>query len=134
LTRLDISLDVQEAYWMGKSVAVLMRKAPYGSVYTAEGFRTLMGIAVFEMDITVIYCDDGVYALLQSQDPSDLDIKPLGEGFPMLSEFGVSRFYVHDQALAERGLSVDDLVMPVEVVDGARIAAALEEAQLVLPF
>ena len=37
------------------TVAVLMRKAPYGSVYTAEGFRTLMGIAVFEMDISTVF-------------------------------------------------------------------------------
>ena len=27
---------------MGNKVAVLMRKAPYGSVYTAEGFRSMM--------------------------------------------------------------------------------------------
>ena len=116
------------------TVAVLMRKAPYGSVYTAEGFRTLMGIAVFEMDITVLFVDDGVYAIAKNQDPSKLDMKPLGEGFPMLSEFGVSKFYVHDRALADRGLTADDLVMPVEVVDGAAIADALEKAGHVLPF
>ena len=119
---------------MSNSVAVLMRKAPYGSVYTAEGFRTLMGIAVFEMDISVIFMDDGVYALVDHQDPAKLDMKPLGEGFPMLSEFGVNRFYVHDRSLAVRGLTAEDLVMPVEIVDGATIAAALEEAGHVLPF
>jgi sulfur relay (sulfurtransferase) DsrF/TusC family protein len=47
---------------MSNKAAVLMRKAPYGSVYTAEGFRTIMGIAVFEMDIDVVFLDDGVYA------------------------------------------------------------------------
>jgi tRNA 2-thiouridine synthesizing protein C len=116
------------------TVAVLMRKAPYGSVYTAEGFRTLMGIAVFEMDISVVFMDDGVYALLENQDPSKLEMKPLGDGFPMLTEFDVERFYVHDESLAERGLSVDDLLMDVEVVDGARIAEILEAAGKVLPF
>jgi tRNA 2-thiouridine synthesizing protein C len=98
------------------TVAVVMRKAPYGSVYTAEGFRTLMGIAVFEMDISVVFMDDGVYTLLKGQDPSKLDMKPLGDGFPMLTEFGVSRFYVH------------------EVISGAEIAQVLETASKVLPF
>ena len=115
-------------------VAVVMRKAPYGSVYTTEGFRTLMGIAVFEMDISVIFVDDGVYALLVDQDPSKLDMKPIGEGFPMLTEFGVERFYVHDESLAERGLTPDDLLMEVEVVDGAQIAQILEAAGKMLPF
>jgi tRNA 2-thiouridine synthesizing protein C len=116
------------------TVAVLMRKAPYGSVYTAEGFRTLMGIAVFEMDISVVFLDDGVYALLDGQNPGKLDMKPLGDGFPMLTDFGVSRFYVHDEALAERGLTKDDLVIEVEVVNGAQIADILERAGKVLPF
>lgn len=116
------------------TVAVLMRKAPYGSVYTAEGFRTIMGVAVFEMDISVVFMDDGVYALLAGQDPGKFDMKPLGDGFPMLRDFDVSKFYVHDESLAERGLTTQDLVMEVEVVSGAQIAGILEQAGKVLPF
>jgi tRNA 2-thiouridine synthesizing protein C len=119
---------------MSNKAAVLMRKAPYGSVYTAEGFRTIMGIAVFEMDIDVVFLDDGVYALVKGQNPEKLDMKPLGDGFPMLGDFGVNKFYVHDVSLAERGLSADDLVVPAIVVSGAEIAAILEEAGKVLPF
>jgi tRNA 2-thiouridine synthesizing protein C len=119
---------------MGNTVAILMRRAPYGSVYTAEGFRSMMGIGVFEMDISVVFVDDGVYGLLQGQDPSGLDMKALGDGFPMLEDFGVSKFYVHDASLAERGLTAGDLVMDVEIVDGAALAAILESSALVLPF
>jgi tRNA 2-thiouridine synthesizing protein C len=119
---------------MSDKVAVLMRKAPYGSVYTAEGFRTIMGIAVFEMDIDVVFLDDGVYALAKGQNPEKLDMKPLGDGFPMLGDFGVSKFYVHDEALAERGLAADDLVVPAKVVGSTEIAKILEEAGKVLPF
>jgi len=119
---------------MGNTVAVLMRKAPYGSVYTAEGFRSIMGIGVFELDISVVFVDDGVYALVKGQDPAGLDMKPLGEGFPMLPDFGVTQFYVHDRSLSERGLTPDDLVMEVEVVDDAGVARVLESAGIVLPF
>jgi tRNA 2-thiouridine synthesizing protein C len=126
--------DVMERPDATDRVAVVMRKAPYGSVYTAEGFRTMMGIAVFEMDISVIFVDDGVYALLRNQAPDKLDMKPLGEGFPMLRDFDVEKFYVHDESLAERGLTVNDLVIDVEVVGGARIAQILETVGKVLPF
>ena len=119
---------------MGDTVAILMRKAPYGSVYTAEGFRTMMGIAVFEMDISVVFIDDGVYALLKDQDPTKLDMKPLGDGFPMLTEFDVEKFYVHDESLEERGLTTDDLLMDVETVNSRQIAEILEAAGKVLPF
>ena len=119
---------------MGNEVAILMRKAPYGSVYTAEGFRSMMGIGVFEMDISVLFVDDGVYALVKGQDPTALDMKPIGDGFPMLADFGVTKFYVHDGSLAERGLSREDLVMDVEIVDNERAARILDSNGLVLPF
>jgi tRNA 2-thiouridine synthesizing protein C len=115
-------------------VAVLMRRAPYGTVYTAEGLRTLMGIAVFEMEISVVFVDDGVYALVEGQAPGKLDMKPLGNAFPMLSEFGVTDFFVHDASLQERGLTVDYLVLDVTVIDGTQVAEILESAGKVLPF
>ncbi len=119
---------------MNKQVAVLMRQAPYGSVYTAEGFRTLMGLAVFEMEIQVVFMDDGVYALKKNQRPAKLDMKPLGEGFPQLSEFETVKMYVHDASLAERGLTPDDLVMPAEIANSAQVAQILDAAGAVLPF
>jgi tRNA 2-thiouridine synthesizing protein C len=119
---------------MGDTVAILMRKPPYGSVYTAEGFRTVMGLAVFEMDISIVFLDDGVYTLLKNQNPQKLDMKPLGDGFPMLTEFDVKKLYVHDESLRERGLTTDDLLMNVEVIDSAQVAEILEAAGKVLPF
>ncbi len=115
-------------------VAILLRKAPYGSIYTAEAYRTMMGIGVFEMEICVVLVDDGVYAMVKDQHPEKLDMKPLGDGFPMLKEFNVNRFVVHDESLAERGLSKDDLVMDVEMANSEQIVSILKEYQKVLPF
>jgi sulfur relay (sulfurtransferase) DsrF/TusC family protein len=61
-------------------------------------------------------------------------MKPLGDAFPMLKDFNVNRFVVHDQSLADRGLSADDLVMEVEVADGVQIARIFEDYGKVLPF
>lgn len=113
---------------------VLMRQAPYGSVYTAEGFRSVMGIGIFEMDVVLAFVDDGVYALVKDQNPEKLDMRPLSEGFPMLPEFGVKGFYVHRPSLEARGLSVDDLVMDVQLVDNAGLTKLLAEYGTVIPF
>jgi len=115
-------------------VIVMLRKAPYGSVYTAEAFRTIMGIAVFEMEICVIFMDDGVYALLKDQNPEKLDMKPLGDGFPMLKDFNVSKFVVHDESLSERGLTTDDLVLEVELANSDQIKDLMNDYGKVLPF
>lgn len=116
------------------SVIVLLRKAPYGSVYTAEAFRTIMGIAVFEMDICVVFMDDGVYAIVKNQNPEKLDMKPLGEGFPMLKDFNVNKFVVHAESLTERGLTAEDLVMDVEIKSSQEISDLMRTYGKVLPF
>ena len=117
-----------------EKVVVMLRKAPYGSVYTAEAFRTIMGIAVFEMDICVVFIDDGVFSLVKDQNPEKLDMKPLGDGFPMLKEFNVNRFVVHDESLSERGLTVDDLVLDVELANSSQVSEIIKDYGRVLPF
>jgi tRNA 2-thiouridine synthesizing protein C len=61
-------------------------------------------------------------------------MKPLGDGFPALAEFGVEQFYVHRESLEERGLTAEDLVLDAQVVDSAGIARILDTAGKVLPF
>jgi len=117
-----------------EKVVVLLRKAPYGSVYTAEAFRTIMGIAVFEMDICVVFIDDGVYTIVKNQNPEKLEMKPLGDGFAMLKDFNVNKFVVHAESLSERGLSKDDLILDVELANSHQISDLLTTYGKVLPF
>jgi len=119
---------------MSAQVTMLMRKSPYGSVYPAEGFRAMMGIAVFEMKVRVLFIDDGVYVPVKGQDPAGIDMKPIGEGFPTLPDVGISEFFVHDESLAERGLTVEDLTGPAKVVSSAEAAELLASSTAVLPF
>ena len=119
---------------MSGKIAMLMRKPPYATVYPAEGFRAMLGMAVFELTLCVVFLDDGVYTLAKGQDPAALDMKPLGAGFASLPDQGITEFYVHDESLAERGLTADDLVLPVSVVSAADIEKILAGAAAVLPF
>ncbi len=119
---------------MSDQVAVLMRKAPYGSAYSAEGIRSVIGLGAFELDVSLVFVDDGVYVLVKGQDPTEIEAKPLGEAFSRLSDFGVTKLYVHEGSLKERGLKVEDLAVEVEVIDDAGVAEALESNGRVLPF
>lgn len=119
---------------MSARIAFLMRHSPYGSVYPAEGFRAILGTAVFEMDIVVVFVDDGVYVPLKGQQAGGLDMKSLAEGFPGLADVGVKEFYVHDESLAERGLAASDLAVDATVAGSARIAEVLAGCSAVLPF
>lgn len=117
-----------------KKALFLMRRAPYGAIYTTEGLRAVMGLAVFELDATLAFVGDGVYALVRGQDPAGLDMKPLADSFAALGDFGVKGLYVHGPSLAERGLAADDLALPVEALDDAGLQQLLAAQDAVLPF
>jgi len=52
----------------------------------------------------------------------------------MLKEFNVNRFVVHDESLLERGLTVDDLVLDVELANSSQVSEIIKDYGRVLPF
>lgn len=121
-----------------KRVLVLMRKAPYGSLYNWEGLQTLLIMGAYQMQgvvqIAVAFVDDGVFAITRGQDPGQLGMKPLAKTYPALPDFDIERFYVDAESLAERNLTLDDLVIKPEPLDATAMAALLDEQDAVLPF
>ncbi|MBI4591109.1 MAG: sulfurtransferase complex subunit TusC [Candidatus Rokubacteria bacterium] len=121
-----------------RKVLVLMRKAPYGSLYNWEGLQTLLIMGAYKMqgkvDVAVAFVDDGVYAITQGQDPRLLGVKALAKTYPALPDFEIERFYVDEQSLADRNLTLNDLVIKPELLDGAGMARLLEQQDAVLPF
>ncbi|OGK85368.1 MAG: hypothetical protein A2X52_03080 [Candidatus Rokubacteria bacterium GWC2_70_16] len=121
-----------------KKVLVLMRKAPYGTLYNWEGLQVLLIMGAYKMqglvDIAVAFVEDGVFAITQGQDPSSLGMKAIAKTYPALPDFEVDRFYVDGQSLADRSLTLDDLVIQPEILDAAGMARLLEEQDAVLPF
>lgn len=121
-----------------KRVLVLMRKAPYGSLYNWEGLQTLLIMGAYKMqglvDVAVAFVDDGVFAIAGGQDPAGIGMKSLAKTYPALPDFEIERFYVAADSLAERNLTLDDLVIKPEPLDAPALAALLAEQDAVLPF
>jgi tRNA 2-thiouridine synthesizing protein C len=86
------------------------------------------------VDVAVAFVDDGVFAIAQGQESSRLGVKALGKTYPALPDFEIERFYVDERSLAERNLTLDDLVITPEPLDAAALARLLEEQDAVLPF
>lgn len=121
-----------------KKVLVLMRRAPYGALYNWEGLQTLLIMGAYKMqgliDVAVAFVDDGVFAIAAGQDPGGIGMKPVAKTYPALPDFEVDRFYADEGSLAERSLTLDDLVIKPELLDPTAMAALLAEQDAVLPF
>ena len=89
---------------------LIVRKAPHGSIYVHEAIEVMFIMATFDMDLSVVFLDDGVFAVKKGQDTKELGIKGFSASLGTLADWDVTNVYVDEQSLKERNLSADDLV------------------------
>lgn len=131
-----------------KKFLYVNRKAPYGTVYALESLEVVLIGAAFEQDVQLLFMDDGVFQITKGQDTKGIEMKNFSPTYSALGDYEVTKMYVSKESLAERGLTVDDL-MPLTyededddwaekdsiiLVSKEEIAALMEEQDVVLTF
>ena len=99
-----------------KKFMYVNRRAPYGTVYALESLEVVLIGAAFDQDVSLAFIGDGVYQLKADQDSSDSDQKNFSPIYQALGDYDVSKLYVEQESLDERGLTLDDL-MPLTYED-----------------
>lgn len=116
-----------------KKIMHVVRRAPHGTIYSYEALETVLIMAAYDQDISMAFIDDGVYTLKKDQDTSELEIKGYMKTFTALDDYDVEKLYVDRQSLEERGLTEDDLIVEVEVLDSAEIGKLMGEQDVIIP-
>jgi tRNA 2-thiouridine synthesizing protein C len=99
-----------------KKMLYINRHAPYGTVYALEGLEVVLIGAAFEQDVSMAFIGDGVFQIIKGQDTSESDMKNFSPTYNALGDYEVTKLYVEQESLDERGLTVDDL-MPLVYED-----------------
>ena len=110
------------------------RRAPYGTVYGLEGLEVVLIGAAFEQDVSMAFVDDGVYQLKKGQDTTQSDMKNFSPTYRALEMYDVEKLYVEKESLEARGLTADDLIVPVEVLSSTELADLMEQQDVLLPY
>jgi tRNA 2-thiouridine synthesizing protein C len=92
--------------------------------------------------------DDGVFQIAKGQDTKGIENKNFSPTYTALGDYDITKMYVSQESMDERGLTLDDL-MPLTyededddwaekssiiVVSNAEIAALMEEQDVILSF
>jgi len=89
---------------------MIVREAPHGSIYVHEAIEVMFIMASFDMDLSVVFLDDGVYSLKQGQDTAGLGIKGFSASLGALADWDVKNVYVDEQSLRDRNITAEQLV------------------------
>ncbi len=110
------------------------RRAPHGTIYALESLEVVLAATAFEQRVTVLFLDDGVFQLVKNQNTDALGVKNFSPTYKALEMYEVERVVVERESLDRRGISEDDLIIPVEVLAEDEISELFESHDILLNF
>lgn len=108
------------------------RKAPYGTIYALECLEVVLIAAAFDQDVSVVFIDDGVCQLKKNQNTEAIGMKNFSKTYRALDDYDVEKIYVEQESLDARGLTEDDLLIPVEVVAAEQLRDIMAQQDVVI--
>lgn len=103
------------------SMLVVLRHAPHGSSWLREGLDVALVGAALGKKVHLLFLGDGVLALTTGQQHGPLGQKGTHPTLDMLEMYDIDMILVDDKALTQRGLTADDLQLPVSLIDDATL-------------
>jgi tRNA 2-thiouridine synthesizing protein C len=117
-----------------KKFMYVNRKAPYGTIYALESLEVVLIAAAFDQDVSLAFVDDGVYQLKKGHQTKGIEVKNFQPTYRALDDYDITKLYVESESLASRGLTEEDMCVPVEVVSRAELGTLMEQQDVLFSF
>ncbi|WP_263263804.1 sulfurtransferase complex subunit TusC [Pseudomonas sp. RIT-PI-S] len=108
---------------MAKSVLIVSRAAPWAGLSAREALDIALAGGAYELPLAMLFMDDGVFQLLDHQQPEALEQKNLSANLQALPLFGIDALFACTDSLAERGLVSEHLALNVSLLPANNLAA-----------
>ena len=115
-----------------KKFMYVNRRAPYGTIFALECLEVVLISAAFEQDVSLAFLDDGVFQLKKNQDTTGIGMKNFSNTYRALDDYEVEKIYVEKESLEARGLTSDDLIIPVEVLSSEEMREKIAQQDVVI--
>ena len=118
-----------------KKILFISRQPPYGSFHPREALDALLAATAYEQDLGVLFMDDGVFQLLENQNPTNIYQKNLGASLKALEFYDVENIYVDAQSLAARNINQQDLLFDsVKLLDTYQVNQLMAQQDQLISF
>jgi len=126
--------DQTSAATPAKRFMYVNRRAPHGSGYALECLEAVLITTAFDQEVSLVFIDDGVYQLKAGQDTGGIGTKNFSKAYRALDDHGVKEIYVERESLETRGLSAEDLMIPVAVRSSDELREIMTQQHVVISF
>jgi len=116
---------------VNKRYLFVLRKAAHSGLYAQEMLDIILTTAAFDQAVSILLLDDSVFQLKKYQYSEKHDMKDIAAIFSALEIYDVKDIYIERESLYERGLSADDLCLPVQVLARKEITELIQQFDIV---
>lgn len=117
-----------------KKFMFVNRKAPYGTIYALESLEVVLISAAFDQDVSLVFMDDGVYQIKKGQDSKGIGMKNFSPTYRALEGYDIEKLFVEKESMESRGLTAEDMIVPVEILSKDELTSMMEEQDVILTF
>lgn len=117
-----------------KNLLFVFDKPPHSSLAAKEGLDAILTASAFGQIVTLLLIGDGIYQLLNDQDPSHLPVKNTAPIFQALEMYGIENIVTPSENLKSKGLSLSDLSIPCAPIDNEQLAKLYKTQDQILSF
>ena len=116
-----------------KKFLFVQHQASYTNLAAQEGLdAVLMGSAF--VNCSLLFMDDGVFQLLDTQDSHKIDRKNFIAGFGALNDYGVEKIYCSQSALQVRNINRESLNIDIICIEDSELSELFDSADVILSF
>lgn len=108
-----------------KSLLLISGHAPWTGLAARETLDIALAGGAFDLPVSMLWRGEGVYQLLDNQQPGKLQQKNLQAQLSSLPLFGIEQLYVCSESLQQRNLPSEQLVLEVKLVNKSEIRQLL---------
>ena len=117
-----------------KKIGIINRCLPHGSAQGREALDLTLALSAFNESLSLFFIADGVCQLLEGHSPEGILQKHYQPLFKMLEMYDVEQIYVCADALSERGVNAEMLMIDVTVLDNKQLSLKLASQDQLLSF
>ena len=117
-----------------KSLAILITKAPFGTIHAAEAIRLANGALAYGHEVSVLLVGDGVLVAKSGQRAEETGWTSLSPLLQKLASSGRARVLADFDSAKLRGLDESDIVEGIRLVDSSTISSTAANSQRTVIF
>ena len=117
-----------------KQIGIVNCSATYSSSNPKDSLDLALIMGSFEQPISLFFKSDGVFQLINNQQPESINIKDYLKTFSAFEFYDIEHIYVCEMSIKERGLDNDFHIDNVQVLDKATFNHKLHLMDVIFNF